>query len=213
MYFWVKITTSIYIVHENFYFYISTSNGMKKHVCLILLILLVYIVIGGSTCQVKSCPPQHDNYNLHHLTEKGFFHIFNIEQDCLGCHHIAAEKCGLVRLEKIKTAKNGVFTAKIEKIKGKRCTKSESTFFPQHWSVQTTLDKIEEAYQKSYIISESTRPEYYSREYNTEEERDTYKYGYQNEVRLGKTTEGISIKIIMSGRNSNKIFNAYPILK
>lgn len=162
---------------------------MKKPVRITFLILFIYLITSGTKCEVKTCPPSPYSYNLHHLTEKGFAHIFTVEEDCSGCHHIVAEKCGLVKIKKIKQAKNGVFTAQVEKIKGVSCSKYSSTFFPEHWSVQITLDKIEEAYNN--IITKETD----SREM------------------IGKTSENISIKIIMDKYNQNKIFNAYPILE
>lgn len=184
---------------------------MKKHIWTVLLILFVYAVTGGSTCQVKTCPPEFYNYKLYHLSERGFSHIFKIEQDCSGCHHVVAERCGLVKLRKIKEGKNHVFTAKVEKIKGNSCTKAESTFFPENWSVQTTLDKIEEAYKNSHIEPQDTQYEYDDED--SETEKKVSKNKHTNEIRLGKTSEGVKIKIVMDNKNPKKIFNAYPILE
>lgn len=187
---------------------------MKKRVSSILLILSFYLISGGARCGVKICPPQAHNYTLHHITEKGFKHIFTIEENCSGCHHIVAQKCGLIKIEKIKVGKNGVFIAKIEKIKGISCKKESSTFFPEHWSVQTTLNKIEEAYQNSYVISKNTKPKYDNDDNDDNEHQNSDgRRTYDNEVRMGKTSEGITIKIIMDNENSDKIFNAYPVLE
>lgn len=166
---------------------------MKKQFCITVWALFLFMIMGGGNCAVKTCPPQYHNYNLHNLTERGFAHIFTIETDCTGCHHISAERCGLVKIEKEKTDKNGVFIGKIRKIKGSPCKKDRSTFFPERWSIQTTLDKIEEA--RNNIIDKT---------YNT----DTN----EREV-TGKTSENITIKIIFDKQNPKKIFNAYPIFE
>lgn len=163
---------------------------MKKYSWFVLLVIVNFLFTSGSTCSVKTCPPEPYRYKLHRLTERGFNHIFRIEQDCSGCHHIVAQKCGLVKIKKIRMDKKGVFTAIVEKVKGFSCIKKESTFFPEHWSVQTTLNKIEEA----YLNAEQKDIDMVRREL------------------IGTTSEGIRIKIIMDNKELTKIFNAYPII-
>lgn len=150
-------------------------------------IFILYVILLGSTCRPNTCPPTSYNYNLYHLTERGFNHIFSIEEDCSGCHHVSAEKCGLVKIQKIKQGNHGIFTGKVEKIKGNSCKKEESTFFPQEWSIQSTLNKIEEAYNNIIRTDEKGK--------------------------IGKTSEGILIRIIPDKKKPDKIFNAFPILE
>ncbi|MDW8302506.1 MAG: EndoU domain-containing protein [Bacteroidia bacterium] len=165
---------------------------MKQRLLFISFIFFV-LTLQGSKCRVKTCPPDYRAYNLHHLTPKGFDHIFRGDfkssGECSGCHHISAEKCGYVKIKKIKKKnKQGIFTAKISmEHNGIFCEKEHSTFFPQEWSIQHTLDKIEEAYQNSKLI--------------------------QSEKRIGKTKEGITITLLMDKNNPTKIFNAYPVLE
>lgn len=171
----------------------NLALDMKKHFNFLLLFFLVSCL--GFTCRSpRTCPLNAHAYNLHHLTERGFYHIFEVEVNgankCSGCHHISAERCGLVKIEKIKTGKYGVFRGRVQKKPYPICSKT-STFFPETWSVQTTLDKIEEAYQNAYV--------------------DTYRS--DRTTKVGRTQEGVKIRIIMDKHNPDKIYNAYPIME
>jgi hypothetical protein len=171
---------------------IKVFNTMKRKYWFVALTISL-LLFWGSTCRKKqdACPLNPENYELHHVSEKGFRHIFQIDitdGECSGCHHVVAEKCGLVSIKKKNTGKYGVFKATIEtKDKTLPSCKKESTFFPKKWTVQTTLDKIEDAYQKSTVVDGNERE--------------------------GKTSEGVIIKIIMDKNDKGKIFNAYPIMQ
>ncbi|MCS7075776.1 MAG: EndoU domain-containing protein [Bacteroidia bacterium] len=156
-------------------------------------------MFNGSVCRVKTCPPKPWNYKLHNVSKEGFNHIFigNFKEngECSGCHHIAAQECGYARIKKIEQDKNEVFTAEvIIQSKDNKCYKKYSTFFPEKWSIQTTLDKIEEAYKNSKLVTEELHLK-------------------KRHIRMGKTAEGITIKLHMDNFDNKKIFSAYPILK
>jgi len=206
---------------------------MKRKYWFIALTISL-LLFWGSTCRKKqdACPLNPENYELHHVSEKGFRHIFQIDitdGECSGCHHVVAEKCGLVSIKKKNTGEYGVFKATIEtKDKTLPSCKKESTFFPKKWTVQTTLDKIEEAYQdvlknrnKAYLFEDTVEQDeedsYYDN--NDDEEEDNYIYNHnlykkkKRKTLIGKTSEGVRIKIILDKYNSDSIYNAYPVIE
>lgn len=208
---------------------------MKKYSFVVVCIAIVFLW----SCKSKSvelCPVDPENYNTYHLNRKGFHHIFEVDvgrkyRKCTGCHHIAAERCELVKIERDKSGRFGVFTAQVTvtNSKGELYCVKKSTFFPEHWSVQTTLNKIEEAYQdalknrnKAYLFEDTVEQDeedsYYDNN-DDEEEEDNYIYNHnlykkkKRKTLIGKTSEGVRIKIILDKYNSDSIYNAYPVIE
>lgn len=129
------------------------------------------------------------------ITEKTKRHIFkgeiNRQGNAVGCHHIhAINKYKTAQLI-AKTRKNGphgLFKAKVKvknedgKWVAKVSNQGYSTFFPEDWSEEKTIEAIQEAYQNKRLVN--------------------------GELYKGKTTEGIILQFY--AKPDGTIASAYP---
>lgn len=129
------------------------------------------------------------------ITEKTKRHIFkgeiNRQGKAVGCHHIHAINKYKTAQLMAKTRKNGphgLFKAKVkvknedDKWVAKVSNQGYSTFFPEDWSDEKTIEAIEEAYQNKRLVN--------------------------NELYEGKTTEGIILQFY--AKPDGTIASAFP---